>query len=267
MKPRNGTLTVLLGLLVLNFGLVVVNAKCTASLEQQQVLSAAMAKVIPNFNIEDSNIELVNDNLYKVIANKDAQVFYLSQDGRYLFYGDLLDLNETNKNNWNLTDMSQRSIRKSALDQFSKKNMIIFKPKRGAAGLKKPLGVLTVFTDVDCPYGSKLHKEVEKAVEAGVEVRYLMFPRAGIGSNSYKKAVSIWCSKNHSKAFAMATSGQEVPSAVCDNPIERQFNMGVQIGIHATPSIVLEDGRVVPGYMTSDALIKLVKENNARTNS
>jgi thiol:disulfide interchange protein DsbC len=264
MRPRKVILYISI---LISFLLSSIEVSAIVSPEQKVLLSSAMAKIIPNFNIEDATVEGVSDNLYKIIANKDAQVFYLSNDGRYFFYGDLIDLNETNKNNWNVTDMSQRSIRKMALDKFSKKDMIVFKPKRGSTGLRKSIGVLTVFTDVDCPYGSKLHKEVEKAVEAGVEVRYFMFPRAGVGSNSYNKAVSIWCSKNHSKAFAMATSGEEVPSATCDNPIESQFNMGVKIGINATPSIVLQDGRVVPGYMTSDALIKLVKDGDARSRS
>ena len=146
--------------------------------------------------------------------------------------------------------------------------MFVFKPKRNSFGLRKSIGFVTVFTDLDCPYGTRFHKEVEKAVESGLEVRYLLFPRAGIGSDSYKKAVSVWCSKNHNKAFSMASNGETVPTLTCkNNPIESQFNFGKKIGIHGTPTIILKNGRIIPGYVTSDSLISTVKEEDAHSHS
>lgn len=246
-----------------------ISSNANISKEQQDILENAVKKINPNFNIADANVDAIPDtNLYKILSKLDSEVLYVSKEGRYFIYGDLIDLQEANKNDWNITDLSKRTITKSELDKFSTKNMIVFKPARNSWGIRKSIGFITVFTDLDCPYGSRLHKEVEKAVDSGLEVRYMMFPRAGVGSESYKKAVSVWCAKDHKKAFSMASNGEAVASLTCKNdPIENQFNLGRKIGIHATPSIVLKNGRIIPGYMTSDALISLVKEENAHFNS
>ena len=53
-------------------------------------------------------------------------------------------------------------------------------------------GLAKIFTDIDCGYCRKLHKEVPELNRLGVAVRYLAYPRAGIGSISYDKAVSAW---------------------------------------------------------------------------
>ena len=146
--------------------------------------------------------------------------------------------------------------------------MLIFKSKKRNHGLSKSIGSVTVFADVSCPHSKRLHKEIEEAVSAGLEVRYLFFPRAGIGSDSYKKAVSIWCSKNRNKEFSMANNDETIPERTCkNNPIETQFNFGKKIGINATPSIVLENGTLIPGFVTSDNLLRIVKEANASSSS
>ncbi len=239
------------------------------SKEQLAVLDVAIKKINPQFNIINATIDIVPDsNLYKIVSSSDLEVFYISQEGRYFVYGDLLDLNKIDKNNRNITEISKRSIRKSELNKFPTNKMIVFKPKRNSWGLKKSIGFVTVFTDLDCPYGNRLHKEVEKAVGSGLEVRYLLFPRAGVGSDSYKKSVSVWCAKNHNKAFSMANNGETVSTLTCKNdPIESQLNLARKIGIQATPSIILQDGKIIPGYITSDSLLSLVKEEDAHSSS
>lgn len=239
------------------------------SKEQIAIIDQAVKKLNPNFDANDSIITWMDElNLYKVLSSKDLEVFFISKDGRYFFYGDLIDLKQDNKFKRNITDNSKKEARKEALLKFPKNNMLIFKPDQHTWGLRKPLAIVTVFTDLTCPYGNRLHKEVEKAVLAGLEVRYLFFPRAGIDSDGYKKAVSVWCSKDRKKTFALATDGQGPKANECkDNPIKAQFDFARKLGIQATPSILLTDGSLIPGYMESDALITMVKDNNAHSNS
>ena len=247
------------------------------SQEQINVLGDAIKKVVPETDISKATIELIKPDLYKIISK--AEVFYVSQDGKYFFQGDLLDLTEKNPKNRNLTDVAKRTLRKTELNKFLKKDMLIFKQGHGQSQSHrhhhrshKSLGVATVFADISCPYSRRLHKEVEEAVSAGLEVRYLFFPRAGLGSDSYKKAVSIWCGKNRNKEFSMANNndgiGDDIPERTCrDNPIEDQFNFARKIGVNATPTILLEDGSMIPGYVTADNLLRLVKEANASSGS
>lgn len=233
------------------------------------VIDSAVKKLNPNFDINDAIITWVSEiNLYQVLLRKGLEVFFISKDGRYFFYGDLIDLSQNNKNKRNITNNSKKTIRKKALLKFPQKEMLVFKPDKRSWGLKKPLSVVTVFTDLDCPYGNKLHQEVEKVTLAGVEVRYLFFPRAGIDSESYKKAVSVWCSKDPNKAFKSATEGQVSELRECkSNPIKEQWNFARQLGINATPSIIFMDGTLISGYIPSDALITMVKENDAHSHS
>lgn len=238
--------------------------------DQIQLIGAAMKKIAPNVNIHDTKIELIDPNLYKIIAGAD--VLYLSKDGRYFFYGDLIDLNQPDHNKWNLTDLTKKTVRKSELSKLSNKEMMIFRPKHNPHSLhknqKNKLGSITVFADVSCPYSRKLHKEIEAAVDAGLEARYLFFPRAGVGSDSYKKAVSIWCAKNRKKEFSMANNDEFIPERTCkNNPIENQFNFGIKLGINATPTIILENGSIIPGFITADNLLRLVKEADAYSGS
>ena len=37
-----------------------------------------------------------------------------------------------------------------------------------------------------------------------------------------------------------------------------QYRLGLELGISGTPAIILEDGSLVPGYRTAEALIKIM---------
>lgn len=234
---------------------------------QTTAIDTAIKKVDPSFDIKNSTVNLIPDsNIYKIVFNKNGEVFYLSKDNRYFFYGELIDLNNEDRNNRNITESSKMLIRKSELEQFPTSKMIVFKAKNNWP--KKPINIITIFTDLDCPYGNRLYKELEKATESGIELRYLLFPRQGMGSESYKKAVSVWCSKNRNKAFSMANNGETISSATCKNdPIESHFNLALKTGIHGTPSIILKNGRMISGYINYDNLLNLLKENDAHSSS
>ncbi len=186
--------------------------------------------------------------LYEFIAH--GQVLYISADGRYIINGNVIDL-ETKQN---LTELTQRAVTKKLMDAYDKKKMITF----SAEG--KPKHIISVFTDVDCPYCSMLHKEVPKLNKAGVEVRYLMYPRAGAGSATFKKSVSAWCNEDQKKAIGVAKEGGTVVAMNCDNPVQEQYDLGQSLGVTGTPTLILEDGSVLPGYLPADRLIKVLNE-------
>ncbi len=186
--------------------------------------------------------------LYEFIAQ--GQVLYISADGRFIINGNVIDL-ETKQN---LTELTQRAVTKKAMDAYDKKKMITF----SAEG--QPKHIISVFTDVDCPYCSMLHKEVPKLNKAGVEVRYLMYPRAGAGSATFKKSVSAWCNEDQKKAIGIVKEGGTVVAMNCDNPVQEQYDLGQSIGVTGTPTLILEDGSVLPGYLPADRLLKVLNE-------
>ena len=177
-------------------------------------------------------------------------IFYGTADGRYLFAGDLYELGEDDL--INLAEQGRVGKRQALMATVDLKDMVIF-PADGTTR-----AVINVFTDVDCGYCQKLHREVPRLNELGIEVRYLAYPRAGIGSRSYEKIVSAWCSDDRNGAITRLKSGESIPDGSCVNPVAAQFELGHEVGVSGTPAIVLEDGRLLPGYMPADQLAETI---------
>lgn len=210
---------------------------------------------------EDANIEKVRVELSKMIPSAtDAEIVGTKADGvyrlglqgsyayayvagDYVLIGDLYN----SKTKDNLGEVAQAEFLSGELDSFKEK-MIVFGPKDAKHHI-------TVFTDIDCGYCRKLHQEVPELTKAGVQVRYLAFPRAGVGSESYKKYVSVWCNDDPQKALTAAKSGEYVEPATCDNPITDTYNLGRQSAVSGTPTIIFADGTRAPGYLPSAQLL------------
>ena len=96
-----------------------------------------------------------------------------------------------------------------------------------------------------------------KRQRAGIEIRYLAYPRAGVGSESYRKIATAWCADDRQQAITMLKNRQSIPDNVCPgNPVADQFMLGQQAGVRGTPALVLEDGQMVPGYVSAVELVK-----------
>ena len=181
-------------------------------------------------------------------AMLDSEVIYISADGRYVMMGDLRDI-QTGKN---LTEEKRNQLRVDAINSLDEKEMVVFAPQ------KETKEIVNVFTDVDCPYCAKFHQSVEKLNEAGIKVRYLAFPRAGVGSDTYKTMVSVWCAKDKQKAMTAAKARQKVEPATCENSVDKEYELGKKIGVQGTPALVLSDGELIPGYVPPERLIPYV---------
>lgn len=191
--------------------------------------------------------------LYEAVIDK-TEIIYISSDGRYIFNGgDLLDLKNNAKN---LTEERRNQIRLGQMEDLDEKEMIVFKPE-GETKYD-----LTVFTDVDCFYCAKLHREVGQLTKAGVKVRYAAFPRAGVGSDTYNIMVSVWCSKDQQKALTEAKLKQPVKTATCNNPVKKQYELGQRLGISGTPALLLPNGKLFPGYVPAQRLVSLLRQES-----
>ncbi len=202
----------------------------------------------------DSISPLPVHDLYEVIYGQE--VLYLSKDGRYLFRGDILDLKERRIF---ISEKRAAAIKKAnaarikAIEGLGEDGMIVYGPKDARH-------TITVFTDIDCPYCVKFHQEVPQLTKSGVKVRYLAYPRAGIGSGSYQKSVNVWCAKDRQQAMTDAKAGRQIAKNTCDNPVAEHFKMGKTAGVTGTPTMVLETGRVVPGYVPAKRLISALEK-------
>ena len=141
----------------------------------------------------------------------------------------------------NLSDQQRNIARKALMAGVSRDDMIVFSP-RG-----KPRGAIAVFTDVDCYYCQKLHREVPALNAAGIEVRYLAYPRAGVGSESYRKIASAWCSSNPREAITILKNLESIPTNVCSgNPVPTSSCWASESGCAAPPQWCWKTGRCSP---------------------
>jgi thiol:disulfide interchange protein DsbC len=187
------------------------------------------------------------DGLYEVMV--DTQLFYVSSDGRYLLSGNMYDI-ETRED---LTSPKIEHAKAEAIDAIGEENMVVFAPE-------KTQHTVTVFTDIDCGYCQKLHNEIKDYNELGISVRYMMFPRAGIGSPSYDKAVTVLCSDDRNDAMTRSKAGEKLAKKECDNPVEQHWLLGKRLGLNGTPAIFLESGEMLPGYVPAQRLSAILKE-------
>lgn len=207
-----------------------------------------LKKVNPKYQVESVEKSHI-DGFYNVQLD-NGPLLYVSEDGKHFFDGKLYFLDDNRM--VNITQQDADRARAGLMDELEPENMIVFSPKAPV----KTKTHITVFTDVDCFYCQKLHQEVPELNARGIEVRYMAFPRAGIGSESYKKIVSAWCADNPQEAITRLKNRQKIPMADCSNPVEAHYELGKRMGVNGTPAILREDGSMIPGYRPAAELAK-----------
>lgn len=176
------------------------------------------------------------DGILMVQINGD--IVYATADGNYLIQGRVVNL-ETRED---LTESAKSELRRELIAGVDTSKQIAFAPE-------DPDYELMVFTDIDCGYCRKLHAQMEEYNENGISIRYMAFPRAGIGSKSYDKAVSVWCADNQQEAMTAAKLGSDPDPKQCENPIAEQYQLGQALGVTGTPALLTADGTLIPGYV------------------
>jgi len=206
--------------------------------------------------VDDTEFNAVEEKLRSLVPNATAiaisetpiagvlqvqinsDIIYVTEDGQYLLQGQIINLDTRT----NITDQAKSGIRLSLLDGLKPEEQISYSPE-------KPSYDLLVFTDIDCGYCRKLHQQMAEYNEEGIAIHYMAFPRAGIGSNSFDKYVSVWCADDKNEALTLAKNGDDPEPLSCPNPVAEQYNLGREIGVTGTPAIVTTDGTLIPGYV------------------
>lgn len=187
--------------------------------------------------------------MFEVIAA--GQLYYVTDDGRFLFQGNAFDLVEGK----DLTEPRMNEVRAQQLNSVDDAQAIVFTPKDG-----KVKNRINVFTDIDCHYCREMHKKMAGYLERGIEVRYLFFPRAGVNSPSAKKAEAVWCADDQHKAMTDAKAFRKVEDRSCGNPVASHYRLGKELGVRATPTIMTDGGQVIPGFRPPEALEQILRQ-------
>ncbi len=215
--------------------------------DAEKTIRARFAAARPDFEIASiSASELPGLYAVQLVS---GPVLYSDAGGTHFVFGDLFQVGAAGFRN--LSAERRDTERSEQLADIPTAEMIVF-PAEG-----ERRAFVSVFTDVDCFYCQKLHQEVPELNRRGVEVRYLAYPRAGVGSDSYRKIASAWCASDKLTAMTRLKNRETIPDNVCPgNPVADQFLLGQKVGVTGTPALVLESGQLLPGFMPADALVQ-----------
>ena len=121
---------------------------------------------------------------------------------------------------------------------------------------------LFVFTDPECPFCAKLHAELKKlvALEPDLAVFIKLYPLK-MHPKAYDKARVILGQKSlHLLEKSFAGEALPAPGAKdAKKAVDDTMRFAESAGIDATPTLVLPDGRIMPGFRDAEAMRKLLQ--------
>ncbi|MEH6626438.1 MAG: DsbC family protein [Motiliproteus sp.] len=218
-------------------------------------IRSKIASVVGQVSIVDIHPSGIPSLLEVEFAN--GQVVYASEDASYILDGTLYQIQGDRAVNIRKerVEAKLQPVRQEAISRLANEDMVVFSPQGEVRA------TIYAFTDVDCGYCRKLHSEIQAYNQLGIEIRYLAFPRAGVGSNSYDKMVAIWCADDRQQAMTDSKAGRSIEMRTCDNPVADQYALGSRLGVTGTPSLITVDGQIMPGYMPAPRLAAALQLN------
>ncbi|HBL8813560.1 TPA: thioredoxin fold domain-containing protein [Escherichia coli] len=229
-------------------------ASCTAlSMNAQtantDVLPDAALKKLREVGLSIEHIEPspVKD-IYTVISREG--VSYVSKDGDYIFTGSLFHVNGKDVEN-----TTEQAILKGVREFATKTKSIEYK----SANEKYRLAV---FTDITCGFCQKLHQDLQSYLDAGISIKFLAFPRAGLNSVVAGNMAKIWCAAKPNDALDAAMSPTSTipegrPDEACLDTIKSHFQVASTIPFQGTPTMVTLSGKpqLFTGWMSPENLV------------
>lgn len=257
----------------MNFRLVAAMLLVAAPVLQAAEKAAAPKNLVQAVSVEerlrsqleakfpDLPVDLVRKSPYAGLyeATMGDDIVYLSPDGKFLIFGGTMlgiegqpiNLTQISKAEF---DAQKAPMRAAELAKLDKKSTLTF----AAANEQFEINV---FTDIDCGYCQKLHKDVPMLNQMGITVHYLAYPRAGLNTPSHQKLVNVWCADDPQQAMTAAKNRQNVPNKTCKNDLAKHMDLVRKFGLSGTPAIVLNDGKLIGGYLPPQQLLAALQEN------
>lgn len=110
---------------------------------------------------------------------------------------------------------------------------------------------LHIFISVDCSFCRQIEPELGKLRD--VTVFYHLLP--GHSPAARKDSLNVWCAADKVRAWETTARGGLVSASSCDGAaLDRNLTLARRIGLEQTPSMVLPDGRVMTGALSSEVL-------------
>ncbi|KGX17215.1 DsbC family protein [Burkholderia pseudomallei] len=175
--------------------------------------------------------------LYEVSMGET--VAYTDSTGRYFLFGHLYDMQDQ----VDITEQRKAQGYKTRFPAAVLNHAI--KTVRGNGQR-----VLAVFSDPDCPYCHQLEQQL--AMVDNVTIYTFLYPLESLHPDAMTKSIRIQCSADPAKAWREWMTESRLPPLVsCHHPINDNIVLGSRLGITGTPTIIAEDGRMLPGAVSA----------------
>jgi thiol:disulfide interchange protein DsbC len=174
--------------------------------------------------------------LYEAMV--EDKLVYTDKKADYVIVGSIYDTNTKS----NLTELRQRKLNRVAIDKLPMD--LSFKRVKGNGSRK-----LIIFSDADCPFCHRLEKEMEGL--DNVTIYTFLFPIDQLHPDAANKSKKIWCAPDRQKAWDEFFASGTVPdnNGDCGDPVAQTQALGATLHISATPTLVFEDGSILPGAL------------------
>jgi thiol:disulfide interchange protein DsbC len=173
------------------------------------------------------------------------RVLYTDATGNYVIDGSIHDLRANR-------DLTEERLRKLNAIKFESL------PLDQAVKVQRGDGrrVVVMFSDPYCPYCQQFEKTLQTINDITVYV--FMYPVIRPQNADHSKAV--WCSPDRAKAWLELAIEHKRPaaSAACDNPVEKNLELGRSLGVNSTPTLILVNGERVNGGMSAMDLVAML---------
>ena len=210
-----------------------------------QADDAVISKKLHDFGLKQVEISASPVKGLRSVVTEQG-IFYASEDGKYYLQGSLVELTDKGQP----VDLSNAPLLGKL--EALKDEMIIFPAKDEKYAI-------TVFFDTSCHYCQLLHKDIAKYNEKGITVRYLAFPRSGVGSKIARQMETVFSAKeNRAQLLADLENGKDIAETRADK-VKKHYQLGHQFGVQGTPAIITPKGTLIPGYYKPDDLLKMLQ--------
>lgn len=222
--------------------------------ECHSLTKAEAGKILGDMVDQVNHVEFAEvPGMWVVEIEKDARKLpvYIDFSKRYLLSGNVIRLQDKE----NVTQSKAAKMNKIDISKI---------PLADALVLGNPLAKtqVIVFTDPQCPYCGKLHDELKEVVRRDPSIAFLikLFPLP-MHPEAHGISQSIVCN-NSMEYLELSFAGKPVPAPNCDIPVvDQTIEIGRKLGIRSTPTLVMPDGLVVPGYRPAEAILAIIEEN------
>lgn len=115
--------------------------------------------------------------------------------------------------------------------------------------------VVTLFTDFTCGWCQKVHSNIESYTDAGITIRFALFPRNGLKDQTANMMSSIVNSETPYDLMQRVFEEQYIASSPLSPVIKNNYQVAQSIGLTSTPTFVV-NGYPFAGYLTAEQLLR-----------